>query len=234
MPTYDPILDTDIDAGQPLTKSLIEKLRNNPLALISAVPTELTSSGTYTVPTGVTLLMVICVGGGGSGGDQYSPNLSGGSSGCVRCGFVTTTGGASISYTIGAGGTGGTPLGSGGNDGGDTVFDGSITGKGGRGGGKDPRVSQGAVNLGGAGGKEGEQRMVIGGTGGNAGTYGGGGGGAGVPWFLRTSSLGNGGNGGGGTGAGGNATGRGAGGGSGVLGGGNGSGGIIFVLPLQA
>ena len=249
MPTYDPILPAEVAAGQPITSSLITKLRDNPLALISAVPTELVSpsntqttdyTSTYQVPTGVTLLMVICVGGGGGGNTAFGL-YRGGSSGCVRCGFVTTTGGASITYTIGGAGAGGIYSPSTvGADGGDTVFDGSVIGKGGKGGSGRPRIGQGAVNLGGVGGpssgdgQDGEQRMVTGGTGGNAGTFGGGGGGAGVPWFLRTSSLGNGGNGGGGSGAGGNATGRGAGGGGGILGAGSGTSGIIFVLPLQA
>ena len=235
MPGYLPISNSEIGAGQPITSSLITRLRDNPLALISAVPDELTSGISYPVPTDVTLLMVICVGGGG-GGSRVAGDYRGGSSGCVRCGFVSTAGRTSITYSIGGGGAGGDV----GADGGDTVFDNSIIGKGGTGGSGLPRIGQGAVNLGGVGGpnygdgREGEQRMATGGTGGNAGTYGGGGGGAGVPWFLRTSSLGNGGNGGGGTGSGGNATGRGAGGGGGVTGAGNGSGGIIFVLPLQA
>ncbi len=249
---YQPILDTEIAQGQPTTSSLITRLRDNPLALISAVPTELVSpsntqttdyTSTYQVPTGVTLLMVICVGGGSAGdGIAYTslavPRVTGGSSGCVRTGFVTTTGGSIISYTIGGAGAGVSSQV--GGDGGDTIFAGSVIGKGALGGGKRPLVSQGASNLGGLGGgtsgdgREGEQRMLTGGTGGSAGTYAGGGGAAGVPWFLRTSSLGNGGNAASSSGAGGNATGRGAGGGAGRGSvGGNGTAGIIFVLPLQ-
>lgn len=230
--TYRPILNSEIASGQPQTSSLFTRLRDNPLALISAVPTELVGAsnvspgpqtGNYSVDAGVTLLMVICVGGGG-GGERNVNGGGGGSSGCVRCGFVTTTGSGSetINYTLGGCGTAG-------SGGGDTIFGGSVTGKGGAAGGS-KIVNQGAVNLGGVSGQPGEQRMVTGGTGGTgAGASGAGGAGAGVPWFLRTSSLGNGGNGGGG-----HATGYGAGGGGGVTTRGNGTSGIIFVLPLQA
>jgi trimeric autotransporter adhesin len=240
MPTYDPILNTEIAQGQPITGSLITRLRDNPLALISAVPTELTSSGTYSVPAGVTLLMVICVGGGGGGAQYSASGGQGGSSGCVRCGFVTTTGSGNeqIAYTIGARGNKGTTStpNQHGESGGDTVFNNSIVGKGGAGGGRSGSYNYstngGAVNHGGLAGKDGEQTMLTGGVGGAGGIQSGGGGAGGVPWFLRTSSLGNGGD------AGGNdATGYGAGGGGGggaSGNGGNGSGGIIFVLPLQA
>ena len=227
---YQPILDTEIAAGQPITSGLITRLRDNPLALISAVPTELVSpsntqttdyTSTYEVPTGVTLLMVICVGGGGGGAQNTG---QAGTSGRVKCGFVTTTGGANMSYTIGGAGAG---TNSAGNNGGDTIFDSSITGKGGFGGSQTKDYRYGPFN------DSGEQKFITGGVAGARSTYGAGGGAAGVPWFLRTSSLGNGGNGGGG--AGGHATGYGAGGGAGIGAiGGNGTAGIIFVLPLQA
>ena len=229
MPTYDPILNTEIAQGQPLTGSLITRLRDNPLALISAVPTELVGNSNtqttdytsyYQVPTGVNLLMVICVGGGGGG--ARSPTGAG-TSGRVKCGFVTTTGGALINYTIGGAGAGTNGYG---DNGGDTIFDGSITGKGGFGGSQTRDYRFGPFN------DANEQKFITGGVAGAPSTYGQGGGAAGVPWFLRTSSLGNGGNGGG---AGGHATGYGAGGGAGIGAiGGNGTAGIIFVLPLQA
>jgi hypothetical protein len=242
---YQPILDTEIAAGQPLTKGLIERLRDNPLTLITMEPDELTGGGSntqttdqngkYNVPNDVNLLMVICVGGGGGGGSgTASVGGEGGTSGAVKCGFVTTTGGSSISYIIGAAGSAGA-------NGGDTDFGSSVIAKGGlRGstGSSSPNGFQnGPVSLGGTGGKYGEQRFPTGGSPGTAitanSTYGGGGGGAGVHWFLRSSTLGNGGNATGGSG--GNATGRGAGGGGGGINqaGGNGTAGIIFVFPLQ-
>jgi hypothetical protein len=228
MPTYDPILPAEVAAGQPITSSLITRLRDNPLALISAVPTELTSGTSYGVPVDVTLLMVICVGGGGGGGAQRSSD-GGGSSGFVKCGFVSTTGSGTeqISYTIGAAGAGSTQAGQIGGNGGDTTFNNTITGKGGYGGGVSFLQSAGAVN------RRGEQTMLTGGSPGSGGAAGGGAGG--VPWFLRTSSLGNGGSYSNTSSK--HATGYGAGGGSSVSfgnDGGNGTSGIIFVLPLQA
>jgi hypothetical protein len=237
---YQPILDTEIAQGQPITSSLITRLRNNPLALISAVPDEITATGNYNVASGVTLLMVICVGGGGGGG--CLPGAFGGSSGFVKCGFITTTGSGSeqLPCVIGSGGGGASSLYSSGGGGGPTTFNNTITAAGGIGGVEgqfllgetQPAFSQnGAVNY------QGKQTMMTGGAPGSGGV--GGGGAAGVPIFLRTSSLGNGGDRSSISQNGQNATGYGAGGGGGGLAnnqvrtGGNGSGGIIFVLPLQ-
>ena len=181
------------------------------------------------------MVVAVAVGGASSLGGQ------GGSSGAVKCGFFVPSG-STVTCTVGGGGNGG-GANSDGIDGGDTDFGSSIVAKGGYGGNKGGTgaagdLSRGPLNLGGIANANGEQRFA---TGGNAGVslgglnaHGGGGGAAGVPWFLRTSSLGNGGNGSGSPGA--AATGNGAGGGGGVSwgSGGSGSGGIIFVLPLQA
>lgn len=229
MPTYDPILPAEVGAGQPITSSLITRLRDNPLTLITMEPYEITSSGNYNVASGITLLMVICVGGGGGGGcDQ---GAFGGSPGYVKCGFVTTTGSGTeqLPCVIGAGGLGAGSLYQSGGNGGPTTFNNQITGAGGIGGNQPETPQNGAVNY------RGTQTMI---TGGNAGV-GGGGAAAGVPIFLRTSSLGNGGDGSNINQHGQNATGHGAGGGGGgiangqVRTGGNGSPGIIFVFPLQ-
>ena len=67
MPNYSPILDSEIDAESPITESLMTRLRDNPLALEGEDYTELTGSGTYTVPSDVNLLKVILIGGGSGG-----------------------------------------------------------------------------------------------------------------------------------------------------------------------
>jgi hypothetical protein len=72
--------------------------------------TTLTSGTSYTVPAGVTYLNVTLVGGGG-GGSGYGNNSDSagwqGLGGQIVQSTFTTTPGASISYSIGAGGTGG-------------------------------------------------------------------------------------------------------------------------------
>jgi len=259
MPNYSPILDSEIDAESPITESLMTRLRDNPLALEGEDYTELTGSGTYTVPSDVNLLKVILIGGGsgGRGGDVAGNGGGGGSSGCVYTGYVSTSGGASISYACGAGGAGGSASNVNGADGGNTTF-GSLTALGGKGashttGAPARDVGRTFYLMGG----EGSANLTTNGTDGEvfpsamhgtAGTVaaanGGGGGGApcGVPMLLNTTSLGNG-------GAGyendtptsaANATTYGAGGGgghgtnSGNGLGGNGSAGIVFVLPLNS
>ena len=68
-----------------------------------------TSSGNFTVPTGITSLEVHCIAGGGGGGR----NTNGGNGG-YGAGIITgLTPGAVISVTVGSGGNGG--QGSGGN-----------------------------------------------------------------------------------------------------------------------
>lgn len=102
----------------------------------------LTTSGTYT-QTGKA--WVVCVGGGGSGSAFYGGwSGSGGGSGGVASGVVNLTG--SLSYTIGAGGTGGVTAF--GTAGGTTTF-GSVSATGGQPGGA------GSYNTGGAGGSPG-------------------------------------------------------------------------------
>lgn len=79
-------------------------------------------AGSWVVPCGVSEIQVQLWGAGGAGGGSTGPNSSGGGGGSGCYGFFTipVTEGASISYTVGAGGagvTGGT-----GQDGGSTVF----------------------------------------------------------------------------------------------------------------
>lgn len=78
-----------------------------------------TTSGTFTIPTGVTALKVTVVGGGGGGGGcQQDGGNSGGGGGGAGSGvqfFTSLTPGATLSVTVGAGGNAGS--GGGGNGG---------------------------------------------------------------------------------------------------------------------
>lgn len=70
----------------------------------------LTSGSSWTVPSGVTKVIVTTMSGGGGGGPGTgsSPASTGipGRNGEIRVSTVTTTPGASIAYSIGAGGAG--------------------------------------------------------------------------------------------------------------------------------
>jgi hypothetical protein len=98
---------------------------------------EFLSSGTFTVPAGVTAVWVTMCGGGGSGFANGSSNPApGGAAGayCIKR-AVSVTPGASITVTIGAGGAGVLAGPTAGNDGGSTSF-GSVSVSGGGGGGR--------------------------------------------------------------------------------------------------
>jgi len=69
---YVVITDAEITAEAPITQGLMFKLRDNPLALIGGIFTELTGDGIYQVPASVNKIRVICVGGGGGGGGGVS------------------------------------------------------------------------------------------------------------------------------------------------------------------
>jgi hypothetical protein len=80
-----------------------------------------TSSGTFTVPDGVTAVKVTVIGGGGgSGGTNYNSywggsDSSGGGGGGASIRYITgLTPGSTVSVTVGAGGTAGTPSAAGG------------------------------------------------------------------------------------------------------------------------
>ena len=69
-----------------------------------------TSTGTFTVPTGVTALKVTVIGGGGAGEKVTAASKKargGGAGGCAIEWLTSLTPGASIAVTIGAGGTAG-------------------------------------------------------------------------------------------------------------------------------
>ena len=96
----------------------------------------LTSGTSYTVPAGVTYLNVLLVGGGGGAAMQINSTTSTGTgegaSGQTIRSVVTTTGGSSIAYSIGAGGAGGSN--DSGGTGGTTTFTGATSAVGGNGG----------------------------------------------------------------------------------------------------
>ena len=113
----------------------------------------LTSSGTFTVPSGISRLRVICIGGGGGGGIASPGNraYAGGYGGLGEA-LISVTPGQQISYTIGAGGLSGS--GYSGAAGGTTSFGSYITSTGGAGGAPHygPPPATGAAGVGSFGG----------------------------------------------------------------------------------
>jgi hypothetical protein len=75
------------------------------IAKISGTQT-FTSSGTFTVPSGVTQIQIFCVGGGGAGGVGVGHHAGyGGGAGYTKTATATVSPGQKIVVTIGAGGT---------------------------------------------------------------------------------------------------------------------------------
>lgn len=104
-----------------------------------------TSSGTFTVPSGVTRVKVTCVGGGGGGGgwyynaEEYYHGGGGGGSGLSEAVVSSLTGGSTISVTVGNGGTAGVgsySAATAGGNGGSSSFGSYVIALGGTGGGK--------------------------------------------------------------------------------------------------
>jgi hypothetical protein len=97
--------------------------------------TTLTSGTSYTVPAGVTYLNVTLRGGGGGAGSGHS-SVQGtwgnfGAGGQIVSSTLSTTPGASISYAIGAGGSGGVAPSTAATAGGTTTFTGATSATGG-------------------------------------------------------------------------------------------------------
>lgn len=98
---------------------------------------RLTSGTSWTVPAGVTNIVATLIGGGGGGqssqGSTANTTTHDGLGGQIVTSSLATTPGASITYAIGAAGTGGTYPGAGGA-GGTTTFTGATSALGGNGG----------------------------------------------------------------------------------------------------
>jgi hypothetical protein len=100
-----------------------------------------TSTGTFTVPAGVSAVKVTVVGGGGGGGRGLDSSSSGGGGGGAGFGFKWITGltaGATVSVTVGAGGAQQT-------NGGTSSFGAYISATGGSAGGSSTVVSLGGA-----------------------------------------------------------------------------------------
>ena len=95
------------------------------------------SSGTFTIPSGVTALKITVIGGGGGGGSTSSAPIGGAGGGGTAVSYLTgLTPGGTLAVTIGAGGAQGGSYNTGGNGGNSTVASGTqsistITGGGG-------------------------------------------------------------------------------------------------------
>jgi len=156
-----------------------------------------TSSGTFTIPTGVTALKVTVVGGGGGGGDGVAGTRggSGGGAGGTATSYLTgLTPGGTLAIVIGAGGA---VSSAGGNT---TVASGTqsittITGGGGPGssGTYSPgggTAVNGTINIGGGSGSAGTYVSgIAGGDGGTGGASSMGGGGGGGVWQATTAGI---------------------------------------------
>lgn len=194
-----------------------------------------TSSGTFTVPSGVTQVSAVCIGGGG--GASGSPGTSlysgaGGGGGGLAYGTFTVTPGESLTISTGPGGAGASGTNPGGDGSDSIIYRGStatdlLIGYGGGGG-----INGGPGNTSsGTGGTSGNASGSEidgggnGGTGGSSNNNNGGGGGGGAGGY--SGNGGNGGIGNGGVGEGGNGGGGGGGGGQSAGGAQNNSGGGV-------
>lgn len=144
---------------------------------------QLNSSGNYTVPAGITSILVECLGAGGAGrgypASVQTTTGGGGGGGAYSASVISVTPGDIIPYIVGAGGT---PTTGAGGNGGDTSWNGGVVlAKGGSGAGTTPTTPA----AGGAAGSGTGTTKHSGGAGGQGGTAltwstGGGGSGAGA------------------------------------------------------
>lgn len=167
-----------------------------------------TSPGTYswTCPTGVTAVSVVCIGGGGGGANGITGGGSGGGGGLAYKNNIAVIPGVSYTVTVGSGGTAvtwsGGGSGQGGNGASSSFSNGTITvtatggGQGYPGGGLGGYPS-GSYDGGGTGGNGGGSRYGGGGAGGYSGNGGAGGPVYGSGYNAATGSGGGGGGGGG-------------------------------------
>ena len=129
----------------------------------------LTSGGTYTVPAGVTEINVLLVGGGGGAckTSQSANGLGEGHNGATVWSTISTSGGSSIGYSIGAGGTAGNT--NSGGAGGNTTMTGATTGTGGNGGRFDGNMTTGGPSFANNGGRSSVNESNVTPTGGGVG-----------------------------------------------------------------
>ncbi|MCC9072595.1 T9SS sorting signal type C domain-containing protein [Flavobacterium sp. F-65] len=131
-----------------------------------------TTSGSFTVPAGLTLLTAECWGAGGAGaGTNTSNSAGGGGGGGYSVASISVVPNSSISYVVGAGGTGGNNAGPNGTA---SSFS-SVSANGGAGGGAGGAGGVGGVGTSFSGGKGANGSLVLGliysgGGGGSAGT----------------------------------------------------------------
>jgi len=158
--------------------------RDFSITINAPVIESFTSSGTFSVPSGVTAVNVLVVAGGGGGGGAPQAGGGGGAGGLIyRPGFSVTPDGT-VSVTVGCGGGQGSTNPAAPTDerkggyGQDSVF-GTLTAKGGGGGGTHPENTPASVgNPGGSGGGGGARAGSAGGSAtqptqpGDSGTYG--------------------------------------------------------------
>ncbi len=215
-------------------------LSTNTVGSTVTVSTVGTGAVSWTVPTGVTSVQVVAIGGGGGGGagETGFTGATGGHGGKVTATFAVA-GGRTLSMFVGGGGGGGEFGGLGGRGGGSSNVDDSfghvIVAGGGGGGAGSGTAAEGSVFTGGSGGHgNGTSAQSFGGvTGGQGGANGNGGaGGVGLAVFNHDGGNGTGGEGGGsggvgvgvgsGTGTGGEWGSNASGGGGGGYGGGGG------------
>lgn len=165
------VLTGDVSAG------LLKKVQLDKLSSVGGIEI-FTTSGTFTQPTGVTRVRVICVGGGGGGGGSSTGGTdSGGGGGGAEYVEAIVNISGNITVTTGTGGIGGIAA-SAGSAGVDSTFGALVTANSGSGGG----AGSGGLGAGGAAGTGGimtGDRLIIedgvagsigsGTTGGNAG-----------------------------------------------------------------
>lgn len=142
---------------------------------ITAVPfthlQQLSGSGNFTIPAGITCIKVTAIGGGGGGGGGTASNTAGGGGGggAILAWVNNLVPGSVIAYVVGAGGTAGTSGGGTGGTGGSSTFalpTGTITAVGGSGGVNGSGGASGAGGAGGTGGGGGSQVAYTGQPGG--------------------------------------------------------------------
>jgi len=124
--------DVDVVVTNPDTESATLVAGFEYTAAVSMTQVELSGSGNWTVPAGVSSVDVILVAGGGGGGSNRGGG--GGGGGVLRDTSYAVTPGGSVAYSVGVGGAGGNGANSSpGAKGSDTTF-GSLTAVGGGGG----------------------------------------------------------------------------------------------------